>query len=93
MLIKWSQSAEDELLEILAWYIEQGGKDLAEKIAKQIWQATQRLKRFPFSAPAGFIAGIRELSLPQLPYIVVYEVTDTVYVLRIFHTSQLWPYR
>ncbi len=33
-----------------------------------------------------------ELVITQLPFIVVYRVSDhTVEILRVFHTSQDWP--
>jgi len=40
----------------------------------------------------GRIAGTRELVLPGLPYIVVYEVAATaIHVLHIYHGARNWP--
>jgi plasmid stabilization system protein ParE len=40
----------------------------------------------------GRIPGTRELVVPGLPYIVLYEVADTaVQILHIYHGARNWP--
>lgn len=60
--------------------------DLA--IEKQI----ERLRRFPMLGKPGRIEGTRELMIKGTPYLVAYSLDcSKVHVLRILHTSQLWP--
>lgn len=50
------------------------------------------LKTFPNRGRPGKKPGTRELVIPSLPYIVVYQVReDTVYIARILHAAQQWP--
>ena len=90
MLIEWSQTAEDDLAEALAWYIEQANEETGQSIATRLFAATDRLEVFPHSGRPGLLPETRELVVPNLPYFLVYKVTDKVEVLRIMHTSRLW---
>ena len=59
---------------------------------EQIVLAARRLLDFPESGRPGRLAGTRELVIPRTPYIAAYAVTaDTVRVLRILHSAQMWP--
>jgi toxin ParE1/3/4 len=50
------------------------------------------LESFPNRGRNGRIGGTRELVLAPLPYIVVYRVTtDSVEIIRIYHSAQNWP--
>jgi toxin ParE1/3/4 len=40
----------------------------------------------------GRIAGTRELVVPPLPYIIVYQVkSSAVHILRVYHGARNWP--
>lgn len=39
----------------------------------------------------GRARGTRELVFPDLPYIVVYRVTDSVEILALVHAARQWP--
>ena len=90
MLIEWSRTAEDELLAVLAWYIEQADQDLGQNIASRLLAVIDRLSQFPHSGRCGLIPGTRELIISDLPYFAVYRVSDKVEILRVMHASRLW---
>ena len=90
MLIEWTQTAEDDLVEILGWYIEQADKETGQRIVTRLFVAADRLEIFPHSGRQGILPETRELVMPDLPYFLVYRVSDKVEILRIMHTSRLW---
>ena len=90
MLIEWSQAAEDDLIEALVWYTEQADGDTGQHIVTRLFAAADRLERFPHSGRLGLLPETRELVVPNLPYFLVYKVTDKVEILRVMHTSRLW---
>ena len=90
MLIEWTQAAEDDLVETLAWYIEQLDKGTGQRLATRLFAATDRLEIFPHSGRPGLLPGTRELVVPDLPYFLAYRVTDKVEILRVMHTARLW---
>lgn len=50
------------------------------------------LEEFPNRRRYGRKAETRELILPSLPYILVYQITgQAVYIVRILHGAQMWP--
>jgi len=56
-------------------------------------EAADKLAKFPNLGRMGKILGTRELILHE-SYRLIYEVdesTDTVWVLSLVHTAQLWP--
>ena len=61
----------------------------AEKVYRTIVTAAERLKDFPEIGHAGRLPATRELSVPSLPYIIVYDVgTEGVTVLAVFHAAR-----
>jgi plasmid stabilization system protein ParE len=56
-------------------------------------EAVGRLATHPHFGKAGLISGTREL-IPHESYRLVYEVQDnTVWILALVHTAQMWPPR
>jgi len=90
MLIEWTQTAEDDLVEALAWYMEQADSETGQRIVTRLFAAADRLELFPHSGRLGLLPETRELVVPNLPYFLVYRVTDRVEILRVMHTSRLW---
>lgn len=61
----------------------------AQRVYRDIVNTAQRLLEFPALGRPGRHPDTRELSLPDLPYLIVYEVrTDAVTILAVFHTSR-----
>ena len=90
MLIEWAESAQNDLVEALDWFIQQDDAETGQRIVTRLFAVTDRLAKFPHSGRQGLIPGTRELVVPDLPYFLVYQVNDTVKILRVIHTSRLW---
>jgi toxin ParE1/3/4 len=62
------------------------------RFIRELYEAPASLKSFPNRGRPGKKEGTRELVVPSLPYVIVYQVrTDSVHVVRVLHTSQDWP--
>lgn len=92
MKIIWSRSAVADL-QSLRRFIGLDSIDVATRVAVSIVSITEKqLTAFPLTGRIGQVPGTRELVLPRLPYFISYSYSDTeVTVLRVYHTSRLWP--
>ena len=87
----WSQSAQDDYLEILR-HIAIDDPIAAERVVDAIAQAGQQLGEFATGHP-GRVSGTYEKSIPRLPYIIAYSLADggrTVAILRVIHAARDW---
>ncbi len=90
--ICWSEEAEQDLENILLYYLEQVGMRVAESVYGRIRNQVGALEKFPERSRAGRVSGTREYVISQLPYIAVIEVAkDAVIVLNIIHTAKKYP--
>ena len=91
MQVRWTTPAAQDLEEI-ALYIQKDSESAAMATAKALFDAANSLDQLPSRGRVGRISGTRELVVPGLPYIVLYEVADTaVQILHIFHGARNWP--
>jgi len=91
MRILWTPTAADNL-ESIADYLYEQNPASADQIVRRVYQAPAILRQFPNSGRVGRKEGTRELVLPSLPYIIVYEVRgNNVRLLRVLHGAQRWP--
>jgi toxin ParE1/3/4 len=91
MELRWTAAAADDLEHITDYLFEKTPEN-AEKPIRRIFDAPSVLKTFPNRGRSGKKDGTRELVIPDLPYVVVYQVTgDVLYVVRILHGAQDWP--
>ncbi len=92
MRVAWSPDAVADLEE-LSRYIEAATSlASANRITRTIYEAAQSLGKLPNRGRPGRIAGIRELVIPNLPYIIMYRVfPEHVVILNIVHGAQQWP--
>jgi len=91
MQLRWTEAAADDLEHIADYLFEKASQNAAQLI-REIYNAPSALKVFPNRGRQGRKQGTRELVIPSLPWIVVYQVTGKiVYVLRILHGAQDWP--
>lgn len=89
--VRWTAPAAQDLQQITR-YIRRDNPSAARTVAKAIFDAANCLDLFPLRGRAGRIAGTRELVLPGLPYIVVYQVTAAaIQILHIVHGTRNWP--
>lgn len=94
MQIEWSQRAADDL-EAISGHIEQD-RDLetANRVARALYEAIQSLRTMPYRGRYGRVQNTRELVIPRLPYVVIYQIVaerNTLMILNIVHGAQRWP--
>lgn len=76
-------------LEAIVDYIALDNPVAAEKVYRGIIKSVGRLPEFPALDRPGRYPETRELSIPDLPYLVVYQVgEEAVTILAVFHTSR-----
>jgi len=92
MKIIWSNAAQDDL-ENIRIHIALNDVILATRLVGTLVQFTEsQLSIFPKSGRSGRISNTYELVSPKLPYIIPYRITlGQIHVLRVYHTSRLWP--
>ena len=91
MQVRWTTPAAQDLEEITL-YIQKDSEAAALAVAKALFDAANSLDLLPSRGRVGRIPGTRELVVPGLPYIVLYEIADTaVQILHIFHAARNWP--
>lgn len=91
MQVKWLKRALDNL-EDEADYIAQDNPHIAHALVAHVFNSVDQLTNFPNLGRAGRVFGTRELVITGYPYIIPYRVqSDTVEILRVFHTSRKWP--
>ncbi|MFZ2995683.1 type II toxin-antitoxin system RelE/ParE family toxin [Sphingobium sp.] len=89
--IIWAQSAQADYLAILR-YIAADDPDAAERVADAIQKTGEDLAAFATGHP-GRIGGTYEKSVPRIPYVLAYSLTDkdqTVAILRVIHAAREW---
>jgi len=76
-------------LESIVDYIAQDNPTAAENIYWAIVRAAEKLPAFPAMGRPGRHPETRELSIADLPYLIVYEVgAEQVTILAVFHTAR-----
>lgn len=93
MVVKWTRRALENLDDAID-FLAADKPMTAKKVAKKIWDASQRLADQPGMGRPGRVPGTRELVIAGLPFVLPYiEKDGTVFVLRVMHTSMKWPQR
>jgi addiction module RelE/StbE family toxin len=91
MRIAWTRRALRRLSSIED-YISKDSPTAARRVVDAIVERTiAALRDNPNLGRPGLRKGTREFVLANLPYIVVYKVSERVEILTIRHTSQDWP--
>ena len=91
MWVKWRPLAEEDHEQIVD-YIAEDNLLAAIEVGDEIIRQVEALENFPESGRPGRIQSTRELVIEGLPYVVPYRIIDsTVEILRVYHTSRLWP--
>jgi toxin ParE1/3/4 len=87
--IDWSAGSQFNLEEIEEYIARENPQAAAKTVLAIIDHAEAVLSLFPSGGRAGRVDGTREFVLTDLPYIVIYTTHRfTVYIVRVFHTSQ-----
>jgi toxin ParE1/3/4 len=91
MKVRWSPEAFEDL-ERIGLRIEKDKPRAAREVLLRIYRGIADLPRFPERGRIGRVEGTRELTLPKLPYIVVYRIDrERVQIIHIHHAAQDWP--
>ena len=92
--MKWLKDAGDDLNSVEDYIKQQDKPQTAVKIIIKIINTVESLADHPATGRVGRVEGTRELIISGLPYIVPYRIRgNTVEILRVLHTSRLWPER
>lgn len=88
----WTEAAERDLDDILSYYVEEAGLEVAQAVFNRMREQIGSLRMFPHRCRPGRVTGTREYVLHRLPYIAIVKVQDdTVAVLALVHTARLYP--
>ncbi len=91
MKLEWSAWAQADR-EAIFDYIEADNPHAAAAVDKRISDRVNTLRRLPSSGRPGRVEGTRELVITRTSYIIAYRVIgDAVRILRVLHSSRLWP--
>ncbi|MCX7244308.1 MAG: type II toxin-antitoxin system RelE/ParE family toxin [Burkholderiales bacterium] len=93
MQVKWLRNAAKNLNDATEYLVDENPK-VAREFFVHIIESVNKLAQFPQLGRSGRVAGTRELVIVGYPYIVPYRIKDgNVEILRVFHTSRIWPIR
>ena len=91
MIIKFSRTAERDLVDIQS-YIAEDNERAAEQVITRILQSIRYLAQLPNLGRPGLVEGTRELSIAGLPYVAVYRIEqDSIRILTVVHTRRHRP--
>ena len=87
MKLVYARSALRDL-ETIHSYIARDNPEVARRVIARIEECSGRLANLPYSGRPG-PRGIRLLSVPGLPYVVIHRVQeDVVKIVAVFHTAR-----
>lgn len=89
--VEWSNDAGDDIVNQVD-FILTDNPSAAPKVARRIRETGTALGEYATGHP-GRISGTYEKSVPRLPYIIVYALTDqdrAVSILRVIHAARDW---
>jgi plasmid stabilization system protein ParE len=91
MQVKWLRNAAKNLNDATE-YIANGNLKVAREFFIHTIESVNKLAQYPELGRAGRVPGTRELVIFGYPDIVPYRIKDgNVEILRVFHTSRIWP--
>jgi toxin ParE1/3/4 len=89
--VRWLKRGAKSLRAIHA-HIALDNPNAARRVVQRIKTSVDRLRTFPASGRSGQVPGTMELVITNLPYIVVYRLSnEAVEILRVFRSSRDWP--
>jgi len=91
MKVEWTKEAKATLIEVTE-YIREDNPKVARNVISHIHQATERLSKTPYIAPASLKhPKYREMVIPRYPFVIWYQVFEEenlVEINLVWHTSQ-----
>lgn len=93
MKVRWTVPAAEQLEQAYE-YIAESSPGAAEEVAQHVIDTSEVLGKHPGAGRSGRVAGTREFSVPDTPYVVAYAVIDeVVWILAVYHGARKWPER
>ena len=89
-VLEWTTLAAEDLLAIID-YISDDNPDAAQALKNDIDSKLSHLPNNPRMGRAGRVPGTREIVIRPTYLIVYAENPEAIRILRILHSSQLWP--
>jgi toxin ParE1/3/4 len=91
MKVVWTRRAIRHLVQLRA-HIEKDSERNAAMVAGRILKAVDLLQSHPAIGRPGRVPGMRELVVPDTPYIIPYRVRrERLELIAVFHGRQKWP--
>ncbi|WP_109513964.1 type II toxin-antitoxin system RelE/ParE family toxin [Pseudomonas ovata] len=91
MRVEWLKTALENLDDEAAW-IARHNRQVAMNFVKAVQQSAGQLALFPEMGRQGRVAGTREWTIPDYPYLMPYRVHEgRLQILRLFHTRRSPP--
>jgi len=88
MKVRWLRQALFHLDRVYD-YIAEDNPKAAKLVFRRIHEPARKLERFLNVGRSGQVPGTRELVVANLPYIIVYRITEAeVQILRVLHVRQ-----
>jgi addiction module RelE/StbE family toxin len=84
--IKWTIGAKKNLEQIYNFII-QDNLLAAQNTIQKILNAINIIEDNPNIGRNGRVVNTRELIIPNTPYLIIYRITNTIEILRIFHSA------
>ena len=92
MQLRWTSAALADLDAVEVHITEDNRPVVALDVVFRILDTIDRiLPEQPKAGRLGRVADTRELVIDSTPFIVVYQVSERVEILRVLHGSQQWP--
>ena len=88
MRLKYTPPARRQF-EVIAAYLRENAPEYAVGVVTKIRATAERLLVFPYIGHTGMAPHTYEITVPRLPYVIVYEVTKKeIQILGIYHGRQ-----
>lgn len=91
--IEWSEPATGDIDELADYLIaREGDFAIAERVIQRILKAPEHLAALPWAGKPGRLPETREWQVKKTRYSLIYSVAEsTVHILRVMHSSRLFP--
>ncbi|MGA0599154.1 type II toxin-antitoxin system RelE/ParE family toxin [Caulobacter sp. KR2-114] len=91
MRLRWSPSARRALASVRTFLAERDPA-AARRVERRILERANFLARWPQAGRPSHVSGTRELSIPDIQYVIIYEVVgEDVLILMLWHSRQSRP--
>jgi toxin ParE1/3/4 len=88
--VSWTDDALHNIESIADYIVPYNLEAALETVS--IFEAVDRLEKYPSSGRPGRLLGTRELVVAGTPYVVPYRVRGSVVeIIRVFHGARKWP--